>query len=239
VAKLHSTGGVGRQEHDQLLPIVLGGSELDVVEFESAGVGVAETLARSFESSNRVFFPELVGTLATGSGILVYTYLARILAATAHVTGTALTIALLAWGVGASFGAFGSGWLADRYGANRTLLVAIAGMGVVLLGLGYADSLALVLALMVVGGACSWAVNAPINHRLTGLAPALPGVVISLNSSGTYLGQALGALAGGLLLTHHSSATSLCVIAAAAAAVTLCAQAVSMLRVRLRGRVAS
>jgi hypothetical protein len=65
VAKLRSTGGVGGQEHDQLLPIVLGGSELDVVEFESAGVGVAETLARSFESSNRVFFPEL-GELGAG-----------------------------------------------------------------------------------------------------------------------------------------------------------------------------
>jgi MFS transporter, DHA1 family, inner membrane transport protein len=98
-------------------------------------------------------------------------------------------------------------------------------MGLVLLGLGYARSFAVVLPLMVVGGAGSWAVNAPINHRLTGLAPTLPSVVISFNFSGTYLGQALGAIFGGLLLSHHSSATSICVIAAAGAA--LCLQMVT------------
>jgi predicted MFS family arabinose efflux permease len=172
-------------------------------------------------ASPRILLIVAVGTVATGAGILVYTYIAQILAAVAHLTGTGLAIALLVWGAGGTLGAFGSGWLTDRYGANRTLLLAITGMGLVLLGLGYAHSFAVVLPLMLAGGATSWAVNAPINHRLTGLAPALPGVVISFNSSGTYLGQALGAIAGGLLLTAHGSATTVCVVGAAGAVAAL------------------
>jgi predicted MFS family arabinose efflux permease len=161
-----------------------------------------------------------VGIVATASGILLYTYIAQILAGTAHITGSRFTIALVAWGVGAGLGAFGSGWMADRHGANRTLLVAITGEGLALLALGFAGSFTIVLPLMVVGGAGSWAINAPLNHKLTGLAPALPSVVISFNSSGTYLGQALGAIFGGLLLAH-TTVTGLCVTASAGVGVTL------------------
>jgi MFS transporter, DHA1 family, inner membrane transport protein len=175
-----------------------------------------------------------VGTLATGAGILVYTYIALVLASVAHVTGATLTYALLTWGVGASVGAFGSGWLTDRYGPNRTLVLAIAAMAVALLALGYAASAVVVFPLMLIGGAASWSINAPLNHRLTGLAPALPAVVISFNSSGTYLGQAVGALSGGLLLSVHSTATTLCLVGAAGAAITLGVQLVSSTGTRVR-----
>jgi predicted MFS family arabinose efflux permease len=180
----------------------------------------------------RILLIVAVTTVATGASILVYTYIAQILASTAHLTGTGLAVALLGWGIGGSLGAFGSGWLTDRYGANRTLLLAITGLGLTLLGLGYASSPALVLPLMAVNGAASWAVAAPSNHRLTGLAPTLPSVVISFNSSGIYVGQALGASTGGLLLAHHSTAISHCVIAAAAAGVALCLQILTTRAIR-------
>mgnify|MGYP001321892662 CR=1 FL=1 len=182
--------------------------------------------------NRRVLLIVAVTTVATGSGILVYTYIAQILASTAHLTGTGLALALLVWGVGGTLGTFGSGWLTDRYGANRTLLLAIAGLGLALLGLGYAGNPAVVLPLMAVYGAAGWAVATPNNHRLTALAPTLPSVVISFNSSGIYLGQALGAVTGGLLLAHDSSAITLCVIAAAAAGATLCLQIMSIREIR-------
>jgi predicted MFS family arabinose efflux permease len=169
----------------------------------------------------RVLVIVAITTVATAAGILIYTYIARVLAATAHVTGTTLAVALLAWGVGGSLGAFGSGWLTDRYGPYRTLLLALTTLGLALLGLGQAHRAAAVLPLMAVFGAAGWAVATPNNHRLTGLAPAVPSVVISFNSSGIYLGQAAGAAAGGLFLAHHGTATGLCVVGAALAAAAL------------------
>ena len=164
--------------------------------------------------NRRVLAIVAVMTLASAAGIIVYTYIAQILHATAHIAGTSLAIALLAWGLGGTIGAFASGWLTDRYGAHRTLLLALSALTATLAGLGYAASTALVLALMVLNGAAAWAVATPNNHRLTALVPRLPSVVISYNSSGIYLGQALGAALGGLLLTHAASATTVCLVGA-------------------------
>jgi DHA1 family inner membrane transport protein len=188
----------------------------------------------SLLASRPVLLIVAVTAVATASGIMIYTYIAQVLAGTAQLTGTALTIALLVWGIGASIGAFGSGWLADRYGPNRTLLVAIAGLGLSLIGVGYASSPAVVLPVMAVFGATAWAIPTPNNHRLTGLAPDLPSVAISFNSSGIYLGQALGAIIGGLLLARHTTALGLCLIAAAIAALALCLQLVTVLRAPAR-----
>ncbi|KAA9165590.1 MFS transporter [Amycolatopsis acidicola] len=167
-----------------------------------------------------------VTTLASAAGIIVYTYLARILLDTAGISGSALTAALLAWGIGGSTGAFGSGWLTDRHGPRRTLVLAIGILALSLLGLGFAPTAGLTPPLMAVTGAAAWSVATPNNHRLTGLAPESPSVVISANSSGIYLGQALGAAAGGLVLTAGGGAEVLCVAGATVAAAAFALNAI-------------
>ena len=140
--------------------------------------------------NRRVLAIVSVMTLSSAASIIVYTYIAQVLNHSAHITGAALAIALLAWGLGGTAGAFGSGWLTDHYGAHRTLLLAIMVLSVTLAALGYTDGAGLVLPLMALNGAAAWAVATPNNHRLTALVPRLPTVVISYNSSGIYLGQA-------------------------------------------------
>ncbi|MFI9271084.1 MFS transporter [Kitasatospora sp. NPDC052896] len=159
--------------------------------------------------------------LASASSIMVYTYIANVLGATAHTTGTALAIALLLWGVGGTVGSFGSGWLTDRWGAERTLTLAVLLLAVTLAALTIATSTAAVMVVMTVNGAAAWAVATPNNHRLTALVPELPPVVISFNSSGIYLGQALGAGVGGILIGHAVGARPLCLIGVAVAVVAL------------------
>ena len=163
--------------------------------------------------------------LASAASILVYTYIAKIVASTAHISGTTLAAALLVWGIGGTVGSFGSGWLADRWGAHRTLLLAVVVLAVTLAALTVSTSVAAVMVVLAFNGAASWAVATPNNHRLTGLVPDSPTVVISFNSSGIYLGQALGAALGGILLSAAVTARSLCwtgaVIAVAALGVHL------------------
>lgn len=148
--------------------------------------------------------------LMSGASIMVYTYTATVLGDIAHVHGTGLAAALLAWGIGGIFGSFGSGWLTDRLGAGRTLTLAVALLVVTLAALTISTSLIPVIIVMVFNGAAGWAVSTPNNHRLTALVPTLPSVVISFNSSGIYLGQALGAALGGILLDHDVTARALC-----------------------------
>ncbi|SCF60232.1 Predicted arabinose efflux permease, MFS family [Streptomyces sp. DconLS] len=182
-------------------------------------------LARRFAvlANRRVVAMVAFMLLASGGSIMVYTYTATVLGQIAHIHGTGLAAALLAWGVGGIFGSFGSGWLTDRLGAARTLTVAIALLIVTLAALTVCTSMVFVIVVMVLNGAAGWALATPNNHRLTALAPTLPSVVISFNSSGIYLGQALGAALGGILVDHGSTARALCLtgvaVALAAAAV--------------------
>ncbi len=173
--------------------------------------------------NRRVLAIVAVMLLASAASISVYTYIAVVLAHTAHITGTTLAAVLLTWGAGGAVGAFGSGALTDRYGPGRTLLLAITTLTVTLAALTAATSVIAVFVVMAVNGAAAWAVATPNNHRLTALAPALPGVVISLNSSGIYLGQALGAAAGGLLLDHQLTPDRLPLVGAALSVVALTA----------------
>ncbi|MCN9243735.1 MFS transporter [Streptomyces sp. RY43-2] len=152
--------------------------------------------------------------LTSGAGILIYTYTATVLGQIADIHGTRLAAALLAWGIGGVFGSFGSGWLTDRLGAERTLTLAIALLIATLAALTISTSFVAVLIVMVLNGAAGWAASTPNNHRLTELAPTLPSVVISFNSSGIYLGQALGAALGGILLDDGVTARVLCLTGA-------------------------
>ncbi|SDK39654.1 Predicted arabinose efflux permease, MFS family [Nonomuraea maritima] len=151
--------------------------------------------------------------LESAAAILVYTYIAHVLDDTVHARGTTLALLLLAWGVGGAVGAFGSGRLTDRWGADRTLSLAIGVLAVTLAALAVSTSLPLAFVVMALNGAAGWAVATPNNHRLTEFVPHLPSVVISFNSSGIYLGQAIGAGLGGVLLGAISTA-QLCYVGA-------------------------
>lgn len=155
--------------------------------------------------------------LATAASIMIYTYIAEVLGRVADVDGTRLAAALLVWGVGGIIGSFGSGWLTDHIGASRTLTIAIGLLILTLAGLTIATSYVGVLAVMLLNGAAGWALATPNNHRLTALVPSLPAVVISFNSSGLYLGQAMGAALGGVLLGGDVSVRALCWIGVAIA----------------------
>ena len=163
--------------------------------------------------------PRVVGIvvfmlLASMSSITVYAYIAEVLGKNAHITGTTLAVTLLLWGAGGMAGSFGSGWLTDHWAAEKTLLLAIAGLVITLAALAIATSVPVAAIVMFLNGAAAWAVATPYNHRLTELVPQLPSVVISFNSSGIYAGQALGAAVGGLLIDGGLSVRSLCMVGA-------------------------
>ncbi|PRY36651.1 putative MFS family arabinose efflux permease [Umezawaea tangerina] len=176
----------------------------------------AVPLAARFKvlAHGRVVAIVLFMLLESASSIMVYTYIADVLGSTVEATGTLLAVILLVWGIGGTVGAFGSGRLTDRWGSTRTLLLAIGVLAVTLVLLAVCTSLPAVMVVMALNGAAAWAVATPNNHRLTAFVPHLPSVVISFNSSGIYLGQAIGAALGGYLLSGTVTPQQLCYVGA-------------------------
>ena len=130
----------------------------------------------------------------------LYTYLASIVYS---ITGaTTITSYLWAWGLGGIIGSFGIGSLIDLTGRPRLLLVGILMVMAVsiLLLPGLLTYSLLGFIPFVLWGATGWSSQAPQQHALLTMEPNHGAIVVALNSSANYLGSALGAGLGGLVL---------------------------------------
>ena len=163
----------------------------------------------------------LVSLLAAIASLGMYTFVAPLLAWSAHGEALSVTPFLWAWGVGGIAGSVLVGPLADKLAAptlTMCLLLALAlALGALPLAAGW--SAWLLLAPVVLWGAAGWALQVPQNQQLLAVRTAQGdgNLAIALNESALYLGSAIGAAAGGVLLLLDWPAWSLALGAAAVA----------------------
>lgn len=162
-------------------------------------VGLRERLAVA--ADRRVMTVLAMTVLACLAAFSVFTYISPLLAATAGVHGTVISLLLFAYGVGGAIGNSLSGRLTDRFGSRRLLFVIFAVFTAVLATLPLtATTTATAGVALFVWGLFTWSVNPPIQNWLIELAPAGGGLVLSLNASAIYLGVGLSGLFGGLVI---------------------------------------
>ncbi|MFG1604784.1 MFS transporter [Actinoplanes sp. NPDC049265] len=140
-------------------------------------------------------------TLGMASCYTIYAYSIPALQAAGSPVGWA-GLMLFLYGAGAVAGNLYAGYAIDRWGPVPLLTGAYVLMAVVLAAggaLALAGSrLPLVVAAIAFGwGASSWSQTPAQQHRLIAAAPGEAPLVVSLNSSGIYLGIALGTAVGG------------------------------------------
>jgi predicted MFS family arabinose efflux permease len=168
----------------------------------------------------------VVGTLAVTILVMTssnstYTYLAVLFGPVAGPAGLGLVIGAL--GLGAVMGTWWGGTAADRWGGRRVVLLAVTALtaGFAALPL-VATTVAGALTVAVVWGVATWAFVAAQQHRLVGLGVAPAPLLLALNSSGTHLGFAAGALLGGLVVDTAGAGSSwLLAVACAGAGLVL------------------
>ncbi|MEV0761806.1 MFS transporter [Nocardia sp. NPDC050435] len=143
--------------------------------------------------------------LMTGS-MMMLTYQASFFAAVSRAGVDQRALAFALSGTAGLAGVWLGGLATDRWGPDRSLRVGIGsfvGTMVVLWGLGFLRPVPLFVIMGIgtlQGGIAFW--NAPaIQARLYLLAGPVAGQALALNTSGTYLGVALGGAVGGLTLS--------------------------------------
>jgi predicted MFS family arabinose efflux permease len=146
--------------------------------------------------------------LTVAGTFTIYTYLGVFLADVAGVGPQGLALVLLSFGLASAAGTRLGGDAADRWGARPTVIV---GGGLALLaylaltlgpGLGPTSAMPVLLPAILLWGLASWGLMTAQQARLAALAPALAPVSLSLNSSAIYLGSAMGAAAGALVVAE-------------------------------------
>ncbi len=162
-------------------------------------------------------------TLLTGVASLgLYTYVTVVLSAGSLASHQSL--AIWVWGIGGAVGALGIGRLVDRYDPLRLSVVILAGLACALIGMTQGQLPAVVVTSLFVWGLCGWASLAPQQHVLLQANPADGATAVAANASANYLGSALGATIGSLLVAAHAAPVMLCGSAAAVAALALLCQ---------------
>lgn len=162
-------------------------------------------------------------TLLTGVASLgLYTYVTVVLSAGSLASHQSL--AIWVWGIGGAVGALGIGRLVDRYDPLRLSVVILAGLTCALIGMSLGQLPAVVVTSLFVWGLCGWASLAPQQHVLLQANPADGATAVAANASANYLGSALGATIGSLLVAAHAAPVVLCGSAAAVATLALLCQ---------------
>jgi MFS transporter, DHA1 family, inner membrane transport protein len=141
-------------------------------------------------------------------GFLVMSYLPVILGDAG--TGLRVVGALLALGVGQVAGNQMVGRVVGRFGALRTVMAGAGGLVIAFAGLGFAAGIgyvyaAAVVLLAAIGALIAFLV-APQQSRYFIVTPKLATVALGLNGSAIYVGAALGAAVGGLVIAGASAA---------------------------------
>jgi MFS transporter, DHA1 family, inner membrane transport protein len=164
----------------------------------------------------------LVTLIQATAMFTLFAYIAPVVQAT---LGSLEPVSLVLAALGVA-GVVGNAWavkLLPRWGAPRTVTTAIVSMalGAALLPLGQGSTWLFCL-LAAAWGLGGFATNSSQQARLATTAPPLTPASVAMNTSAIYLGQAAGALVGGLLVSH-----GLPVMVAVSVAVYLLAAAVS------------
>lgn len=151
----------------------------------------------------------LVTSVLTVAGTFtVYTYLSVFIAGVGGLGLQALAPMLLGFGLASAVGTQLSGSAADRWGARS---VVIIGGGLALLAylafslsadLGPAQAMPVLLPAILIWGFASWGLMTAQQVRLVTLAPALAPISLSMNSSAIYLGSAMGAAGGAVVIAN-------------------------------------
>ncbi|MFD6426557.1 MFS transporter [Streptomyces sp. NPDC060198] len=148
--------------------------------------------------------------LGMGAGYTAYAYSVPVLRAVRVPDSTDLWMLFL-YGLGAVLGNLASGYATDRWGSVRVLTTGYTAMVLALALLTWIAAtdvslLPVVGVLVLLWGASSWCQTPAQQHRLIEVAPQEAPLVVSLNSSGIYLGIGLGTVLGGIALPHGATA---------------------------------
>ncbi|QEM82613.1 MFS transporter [Halomonas binhaiensis] len=146
----------------------------------------------------------LVSLLAAIASLGMYTFLAPLLSASEYGGVKSITPYLWVWGIGGVAGSFLVGPLADRIqGPKLTFIIMLAlSLSLLALPLVAGWNVWMVLFPIAIWGAVGWALQVPQNNELIHARETQGdgNLAVALNESALYLGSAIGAAGGGLIL---------------------------------------
>ncbi|MEL6678344.1 MAG: MFS transporter [Pseudomonadota bacterium] len=136
-----------------------------------------------------------------GAIYVVYTYLAPLLSDRMGYGRDGITVILVLFGLGAVLGNLLGGWMTDRIGPFRTLLILSLSQVAIMPIFVFLPMPDVALAILVlVWSVMGWSFTAAQQIRVVQAEPEKRSVALALNAASIYVGASLGAALGGWVL---------------------------------------
>jgi len=148
-----------------------------------------------------------VTVLSSAGQFVLFSYFAPYWHQTLGASASALSALFLAFGI---FGLLGNILMMRSFnalGPDRAVMLGLSGIGLSLLAWPLGSSLVLAALVCIPWALGCFSSNSAQQARLAALGPSVASASIALNTSALYIGQALGAAIGGLLIATHGYAT--------------------------------
>jgi len=202
-----------------------------------APVGLRQRLAPLGDS--RVALTLLTTFAFMVGAFVVYTYIGVTFDRMTGGDGTILAGLLLLWGIAATAGNLGAGWVTDHFGSRRIINIASVLTGADFGLMPWTSAhLATGAAAVIVWGVCGWGLLVPQQHRLIGLAPAMAPVLMGLHTAAIYVGVSASGVIGAAAIASIGK-YYLGVVGAAFVAIALLAAELAHWRISSRRHDAS
>lgn len=167
----------------------------------------AVPLRRQLETlkSQKVSFAHATTFLYMTGHTVLYAYLKPYIQTTTGMEDTWIGVVYFLFGIAAVCGGGIGGTMADILGTKPTILIAIIGLGLILLILPFTTPiLALFLLGLMVWGMLSWLISPAMQSYLIETSPETSDIQQSLSNSALHFGIAFGAVIGGVVIEHAS-----------------------------------
>ncbi|MBG6138745.1 MFS transporter [Longispora fulva] len=183
--------------------VVLIGAAALIPSVAASGGGVGHQAKYAF--APRVLAVLFLNFIVFATAFAAWTYIVPFLQDVTGISGSMLSVFLLAYGAATAVGSFGGGKFAD-WNAGRALIIGGIGMAVSLLALYFVGSVAFLVAIVLVAlGLSHYGIVASLQVRVITLAGPGGQLAQSLPVSAANIGIAFGAFAGGIAIKNYSA----------------------------------
>ncbi len=169
----------------------------------------------------QVLYAMVISVLCSASLFSVFTYISPLLSTVTGLSASAITGALLLFGVGLTAGNMLGGRLADWRLMPSLIGTLIVLLGVLLAFIATSHSPVPALITLVIWGVLAFALVPLLQLRVVDSAHRAPNLAATLNQGAFNLGNAIGAAIGAVAITHGIAYQHLPLVGAGLAAVAL------------------